>query len=334
MPDSPSNRRPTLKHLAREAGVSLASASYAVNGNGSVGEQTRAHILAVAQRIGYRQNVAARAMKTGRSGTLALILPDLTNPFFPTLAQAMFRAARAAGQAMFLIDTEGNETIEHAALAKATDLGVDGIVWFPIRDKDTSQGVVERTPVVILDRTVPGYAAVGVDYLGAGRTAARHLLDAGHRRIGIISGPTDIASMRDRCDGAEAVIRAEGHLAFRIPNAFSIDLEPEVQAALTARRATAVFAAADVIAIGVLRHAQASGLCVPEDLSILGFDDMPWAEQSIPPLSTIELPVEEMAARAIQMLGDLIAATQPPAIPATFRISTEVVCRHSVGRPT
>ena len=86
MPDASPTRRPTLKDLAREAGVSLASASYAVNGNGSVGEQTRAHILAVAQRIGYRQNVAARAMKTGRSGTLALVVPDLANPFFPALA--------------------------------------------------------------------------------------------------------------------------------------------------------------------------------------------------------------------------------------------------------
>lgn len=332
MPDMPPSRRPTLKDLAREAGVSLASASYAVNGNGSVGEQTRVRILAVAQRIGYRQNVAARAMKTGRSGTLALILPDLTNPFFPSLAQAMFRAARASGQAMFLIDTEGNETLERAALSKATDLGVDGIVWFPIRDKDTSEGVLARTPVVVLDRTIPGYAAVAVDYLDAGRRAARHLLDAGHRRIGIISGPTDIASMRDRCDGAEALIAAEGHLAFRVVNAFSVDLEPEVEAAIAEGGATAVFAAADVIAIGALRYAQSRGMRVPKDLSILGFDDIPLAEQSLPPLSTIELPVEEMAMRALRMLADQPAAIQPKARAATFTLATEIVCRHSVAR--
>lgn len=330
MPDVPSSRRPTLKDLAREAGVSLASASYAVNGNGSVGEQTRAHILAVAQRIGYRQNVAARAMKTGRSGTLALLLPDLANPFFPALAQAMFRAARSRGHAMFLIDTEGNEALEHAALAKATDLGVDGLVWFPIRDKDTSQGVLAHTPTVVLDRTLPGYATVGVDYLGAGRIAARHLLDAGHRRIGIISGPTDIASMRDRCDGAEALIRAEGMLAFRVRNAFSVDLEPEARAAITTGRATAVFAAADVIAIGALRHAQASGLRVPEDLSVLGFDDIPLAEQSLPSLSTIELPVEEMAERALSMLVERIPAPRPHDA-EIFMIGTGLVPRASVA---
>ena len=336
MPDTPSGRRPTLKDLAREAGVSLASASYAVNGNGSVGEQTRIHILEVAQRIGYRQNVAARAMKTGRTAALALIVPDLTNPFFPSLAQAIFRAARASGYATFLIDTEGNEVLEQAALAKAVDLGLDGIVWFPIRDKDTSNGVLTRTPVVVLDRTVPGYATVGVDYVEAGRIAVRHLLDAGHRRIGIITGPTDIASMRDRCDGAEALIRAEGKLAFRVGNAFSSDLEPEARAALDAGESTAVFAAADVIAIGAVRWIQAKGLRVPEDMSILGFDDIPQAEQCLPALSTIELPVEDMAERAIAMLVAQIALPQDLALPMAAAVQTRLVLRDSttVLRPT
>jgi LacI family transcriptional regulator len=336
LPDTPSERRPTLKDLAREAGVSLASASYAVNGNGSVGEQTRIHILEVAQRIGYRQNVAARAMKTGRTAALALIVPDLTNPFFPSLAQAIFRAARASGYATFLIDTEGNEVLEQAALAKAVDLGLDGIVWFPIRDKDTSNGVLTRTPVVVLDRTVPGYATVGVDYVEAGRIAIRHLLDAGHRRIGIITGPTDIASMRDRCDGAEALIRAEGKLAFRVGNAFSSDLEPEARAALDAGESTAVFAAADVIAIGAVRWIQAKGLRVPEDMSILGFDDIPQAEQCLPALSTIELPVEDMAERAIAMLVAQIALPQDLALPMAAAVQTRLVLRDSttVLRPT
>jgi LacI family transcriptional regulator len=328
MPDTPSSRRPTLKDLAREAGVSLASASYAVNGNGSVGEQTPAHILAVARGIGYRQNSAARAMKTGRSGTLALLVPDLANPFFPALAQAVFRAARSAGYTMFLIDTEGNEALEQAALARAVDLGVDGIVWFPIRDKDTSSGVLGRTPVVVLDRTVPGYSAIGIDYLDAGRIAARHLLDAGHRRIGIISGPADIASMRDRCDGAELLIRAEGALAFRVSNAFSTDLEPHAQAVLTHGGATAVFAAADVIAIGALRHAQANGLRVPEDISVLSFDDIPLAEQSRPPLSTIELPVEDVAQCAIAELTEQVDGPGRRAI-RTVQTRTRLIPRLS-----
>lgn len=333
MPRNPADKRATLKDLAREAGVSLASASYAVNGNGSVGEQTRAHILEVAQRIGYRQNVAARVMRTGRSGNLALVLPDLTNPFFPTLAQALFRSARARGYGMFLMDTEGNEDLEHSALAIVSDIGVDGLVWFPIRDKDTSQGVLAHMPVVVLDRTVPGYSAIGIDYLHAGRLAARHLLDAGHRRIGIISGPGDVASMRDRCEGAQALIKSEGELAFRVENAFSVDLEPPVIDALLHGGATAVFAAADVIAIGALRHAQSRGLQVPGDLSILGFDDIPLAEQNVPPLSTIELPVETIATSAIDALLNQVDATAPSAAPATTLVTTSLVARATVGDP-
>lgn len=333
MPRNPANKRPTLKDLAREAGVSLASASYAVNGNGSVGEQTRAHILEVAQRIGYRQNVAARVMKTGRSGNLALVLPDLTNPFFPTLAQALFRNARARGYGMFLIDTEGNEDLEHSALSMVSDIGVDGLAWFPIRDKDTSQGVLTHMPTVVLDRTVPGFPAIGVDYLRAGQLAARHLLDAGHRRIGIISGPSDVVSMRDRCEGARVLIEAEGELAFCVENAFSVDLEPPVIDALLNGGATAIFAAADVIAIGALRHALSRGLRVPTDLSILGFDDIPLAEQSVPPLSTIELPVEMIAASAIDALLGQIEAGSRPARHETTMVDTSLVQRATVGIP-
>jgi LacI family transcriptional regulator len=334
MARDPTSKRPTLKDLAREAGVSLASASYAVNGNGSVGEATRAHILAVAQRIGYRLNTVARAMKTGRSGSLALVIPDLTNPFFPSLAQAVFRRAREQGYGVVLADTEGSEPLEQTTLAMMTGLGVDGVVWFPIRDKDTSAGALDTTPAVVLDRTVPGYDMVGVDYVAAGRAAARHLLDLGHRRIGIIAGPTDVVSMRDRCDGAEALIRAEGALAFRVSNAFSLDLEPEAKAALSGNGATAVFAAADVIAIGAIRYATAQGIAVPDRLSILGFDDIPGADQSVPPLSTMEIPVEEIAREALDLLIARIAARGTAMPLRSIAVSANLVARSSAGTAT
>ena len=288
--------------------------------------------MEVAQRIGYRRNAAARAMKTGRSGTLALVLPDLTNPFFPSLAQAVFRMARDLGYGMFLVDTEGSEPLETSSLAMLAGLGVEGVVWFPIRDKDTSQGALSDIPTVVLDRTVPGYDMVGIDYVEAGRIAAQHLLDAGHRRIGIISGPTDIAAMRDRCAGAEQLIRAEGELVFEVANAFSVDLEPQARAALDTGTATAVFAAADVIALGAIRHVLASGRRVPEDMSILGFDDIPWADQSLPPLSTVELPVEEIAPHAVELLVDRLDAKRPAAR-ETILVQTRAIPRATVGRP-
>jgi LacI family transcriptional regulator len=295
-------KRPTLKEVAMAAGVSVASASYALNGTGSVGEATRAHILEVAQRIGYRQNAAARAMKTGRSATIGLVLPDLSNPFFPSLAQTVIQTARDMGYSLFLIDTEGSEVLEQAAMTTLAERGVDGIIWFPVRDIGATTLPVEDMPLVVIDRTVAGVDVVLADYAEGGRLAAEHLIAMGHRRIGIVSGPEDISSMRQRCDGAAAWIAGHGELAFKVVNAFSIDLEPAVAQAIETSGATAVFAAADLIALGVIRHARARGLDVPRDLSVVGFDDIPWAELSTPPLTTIDMPLHAMAVEAVETL--------------------------------
>ncbi|MGF7149524.1 LacI family transcriptional regulator [Sphingomonas zeicaulis] len=302
MEQKKATKRPTLKELASEAGVSVASASYALNGTGSVGEKTREHILEVARRIGYRQNAAARAMKIGRSGTLGLVVPDLTNPFFPSLAQSVIQTARSHGYGVFVTDTEGDEALEGAALAMLADRGVDGVIWFPVRDHDSSGGALEGIPTIVIDRSLPGFDGVVANCSEGGRLAARHLLDAGHRRIGIISGPDDILSMRQRCEAARVLVEAEGELAFFTHNAFSIDLEPAVAAALDTSGLTAVFAGADVIAVGVLRHLAATGRRAPDDLSVVGFDDIPWSELTTPPLTTIDLPLQSMANEAVEAL--------------------------------
>jgi len=295
-------KRPTLKELAEAAGVSVASASYALNGNGSVGAQTREHILEVAKRIGYRQNLAARAMKRGRSGTLGLVLPDLTNPFFPSFAQAVVQTARAHGYGVFLIDTEGSEDVEGASLQTLADRGVEGVIWFPVRDTDTSDGALADVPTVVVDRHLTGFDCVFADYAAGGRRAAEYLIGAGHHRIGVISGPEDILSMRQRCQAAIDQIERHGALAFKAVNAFSVDLEPSVIAAIDGSDATAIFAGADVIAIGVIRHLAARGRPVPEALSVVGFDDIPWSELSTPPLTTVEMPLHAMAIEAVEML--------------------------------
>lgn len=323
-------KRPTLKELASEAGVSVASASYAVNGTGSVGDKTREHILEVARRIGYRQNAAARATKIGRTGTMGLVVPDLTNPFFPSLAQSVIQTARGHGYGVFVTDTEGSEQLETEALAMLADRGVDGVIWFPVRDSDTSAGALANVPTVVVDRAIPHFDTILADYAEGGRQAANHLIEAGHRRIGIISGPDDILSMRQRCEGAMEVILAHGTLAFRVTNAFSVDLEPAVIDALDEQGATAVFAGADVIAIGVLRHLAATGRSVPADLSVIGFDDIPWSELTAPPLTTIDLPLHSMAAEAVEALIRKIERREGAR--RTVVVSTSLVLRDTVAR--
>ncbi len=322
-------KRPTLKELAKAAGVSVASASYALNGNGSVGAATREHILKVAGEIGYRQNATARAMKMGRTSMIGLVLPDLTNPFFPSFAQAVVQTARDAGYGVFLIDTEGSEAVESVSLRTLADRGVDGVIWFPVRDVDTSQGVLSDVPTVVVDRAIPGFDTILADYANGGKLAAEHLIAMGHRRIGVISGPTDILAMRERCAGARAVIKAHATLAFEVDNAFSIDLEPAVVQALDSGGATAVFAGADVIAIGVLRHMAAQGKSVPADLSLVGFDDISWSELCSPPLTTIDMPLHAMAVEAVEAL---VRRMTGEGLQRSVVFNTSLIVRGSVGR--
>ncbi len=206
-----------------------------------------------------------------------------------------------------MTNTEGSEEIEAAALAMAVGLRVDGLLWFSIRDKDTSDGVLSNTPTVVLDRTVPGYDSVSVDYLAAGRLAGQYLLDCGHRRIGIVSGPLDIVSMRDRCAGVVEAFAAGGEIVFALENSFSLDLEPIVKTRLIEDRPTAIFAGTDIIAIGVIRFAQMHGLMVPGDLSVLGFDDIDLASLTQPQLSTCEIPIER------ESVARLLSPRRPPA---------------------
>jgi LacI family transcriptional regulator len=293
-------KRPTLKEVARAAGVSLASASYAVNGTGSLGEATREHVLRIADKLGYRQNLNARATRTGRTGALGLVLPDLNNPFFPALAQSVIQTARNFGCSVFVTDTEGSEELEAQALRLLVEHGVDGIVWFPIGDKSTAGSLLDDVPTVVIDRTLPGIESIQADYAAGGRLAAECLVNAGHRSIGVISGPTDILSMRDRCGGAVEFIRRHAELAFQVGNGFSVDLEPKVKEAIKSRSATAVFVGADLIALGVMSYARSIGIAVPAQLSIVGFDDIPWAQFSHPALTTVEIPIGDMAAEAVE----------------------------------
>jgi len=321
-PHNDTGRRATLKEVAKAAGVSLASASYAINGTGSVGEATREHILKVAAQLGYRPNQSAKAMKTGRTGAIGLILPDLTNPFFPSLAQGVIQAARAHGYSVFLTDTEGSPEAEQRSVSLLIDHGVDGVVWFPIADADTVGKLIGNTPTVVLDRNLPGYDVIQADYADGGRLAAEHLIEAGHVNIGVISGPHAASSARQRAEAAIEVVRERANLTWHVHNAFALDLEPQVT--------TALIAGADLIAIGAIRHIQSMGLSVPGDVSVVGFDDIPWAELNSPALTTIDMPVEEMAAAAVETLVRRMANKTEPRRRVMFNV--ELIARDSVRR--
>ncbi len=305
--DDISVKRVTLKDVARAADVSLASASYALNGTGSLGEAVRAHILKIADDLGYRRNLSARAMRTGKTGAIGVVVPDFSSPFFTALVQFVMKSARQAGYCVFVSDTENSETLEQEAFRRMIDRGVDGVVWFPIRDINTVEAESRRVPTLLIDRSIPGLASIRADYEGGGRRAAEHLMAQGHERIGIVSGPMDVTSMRARIDGAATALGQR--LVYTVASSFSMELEPSALEAVVSHRATAIFAGTDLIAMGVIRAAQAAGLSVPGDLAVIGFGDMPWAQMASPPLSSIEMPLEEMAAEAVDALLRRIEGT-------------------------
>lgn len=329
MTTDPVRKRTTLKDVAAAAGVSLASASYAVNATGTLGDAMRAHILRVAEELGYRQNLAAKTVRTGRSNILGLVIPDLANPFFPNLVQAAIQRARQHGYTVLVMDAEETIELERNAIKTLGDHGVDGIVWFPIQEENTAKGLIGTLPVVVVDRAIPGFESIRVDDAAGGQQAAEHLLSLGHRRVGIVSGPFDIRSMSDRCDAAARRIAEEGEVVFHVENGYSMDLEPAVAKAVETQPVTAIFAGGDMIAIGVMRKLQALGRRVPEDVSVLGMDDIPWASLCSPPLSTVEIPIEEMAVEAI----DAVVRRIESHIDSRRRIilDTRLVVRASTG---
>ncbi len=293
-------KRVTLKDVAAAANVSLASASYAINGTGSLGEAVRAQILDVARRMGYRQNMSARAMRTGKTGAIGLVVPDFSNSFFTNLAQSVMRSARQAGYCVFVTDTENSVTLERDAFKRMIDRGVDGVVWFPIRDINTVETQTAMVPTLLLDRSIDGLNSIQADYTGGGRAAAEHLIGLGHRRIGVVAGPMDIASQKQRIGGA--ILAIGDRLTFQASNAFSMEIEPDAAEAVLTSGATAIFAGTDLIALGVVKLLQAHGKRVPEDVSVIGFGDMPFSPLSTPALTTVEMPIEDMATEVVEAL--------------------------------
>lgn len=297
-----SHRRATLKDVAAAAGVSLASVSYAVNGTGTLSETMRARILQVAEELGYRQNLAAKAVRTGRSDTLGLVIPDLNNPYFPSLVHAAIQRARQHGYTVIVLDAEETPSLERKAIETLVDRGVDGLIWFPICDENDTESLLSETPTVVVDRTIAGLESIRADVSAGGELAAKHLRELGHQRIGIVSGPSHSRSMTDRCDAVARCVAEFGKVVFQVENGYSMDLEPSVAQAIEANQATAIFAGGDMIAIGVMRKLQALGLRVPDDVSVIGMDDIAWAGLCSPPLTTVEIPIEEMAIEAVDAI--------------------------------
>jgi LacI family transcriptional regulator len=297
---TPAKPKPSLKDVAALAGVSTATVSFVLNDSKPVAAATRARVKRALATLDYRISPSARALRTGRHHAIGLLLPDLINPFFPALAQAVTASAWARGHALILAssgDTATEEMQAYQALIERTD----GVIWIPSAAAKVTGAV---TPTVILDRPsalLAAYDSVSADHRAGGALAAGLFRTQGRRHVGLLTGPTHSPSavsrqqgFRDHLDGMDVLWQHE------VP--FALDLPVSVTSLLAEPRLQAVFAASDVVAIGAIRILRSLGRQVPGDVAVIGFDDIPWAALIEPALTTIRQPVAELGECAVVTL--------------------------------
>jgi LacI family transcriptional regulator len=334
-------RPPRLKDVAAAAGVHPATASRALNEHtaGLLSPETAERVRQAADRLGYRVNRMARALKTRRSFAIGMLIPDITNPFFPPIVKGAEDALAHAGYTLVLANTDNDEAKERLQLSGMLQSQVDGLIMATARRRGAAVEQLRSGPVpmVLVNRTIDrgGVSAVIPDDLGSMGLAVRHLHELGHRRIGHVGGPQDTSTGSRRAKGFAAVMRELGLPAGRMVRAKLFNEEEGARAAaiLLEREPTltAIVAANDLLALGTLDAAGEAGLRCPEDLSIMGMNDMPLSDRIQPPLSTVRVGEYELGRQAAGLL--LSHIEQPGRRPETILIEPELIVRESTAKP-
>lgn len=323
------------------AGVHPATASRALNEHtaGLLSPETAERVRQAAEQLGYRVNRMARALKTRRSFAIGMLIPDITNPFFPPIVKGAEDALAHVGYTLLLANTDNDETKERLQLSSMLQSQVDGLLMATARRRGTAVEQLRSGPVpmVLVNRTIDrgGVSAVIPDDLGSIGLAVRHLHELGHRRIGHVGGPADTSTGSRRARGFTEAMRDLDLPAGRIVRAKLFNEEEGRRAAATLLEReptiTAIVAANDLLALGTLDAAAAAGLHCPEDLSIVGVNDMPMSDRVQPPLTTVRVGEYDLGRQAARLLLGHIE--QPERQPETVLIAPELVVRESSAKP-
>ena len=307
-----------VKDVAVLAAVSLGTVSNVLNRPERVSTATRTRVEQAMADLGFVRNESARALRVGRSSVLAYVVLDAGNPFFTDVAGGIESAAEAAALSVFLCNSDQRVEREEAYLVHLEEQRVQGILLTPVEPDSPRLPALSRrgTPVVVVDRTRRDHdlCSVSVDDHHGGYLAAEHLADLGHRRIAFVGGPLELGQVRDRLAGARAAWAAAGLDAddLLVLETLSLTVAEgraagERLAGLPgARRPSAAFCANDLLALGLLQQAIAGGHRVPEELAIVGYDDIEFAAAAAVPLSSVRQPRRLLGSTATTLLLDEI----------------------------
>jgi LacI family transcriptional regulator len=327
----------TIKDVAREARVSVASVSRALNGHSNVTEQTRRRIIQIAEELRYVPHSGARSLITRRTQTIGALLPDLHGEFFSELIRGIDLAARARGLHLLVSSSHGDAR-EAAAALRAMQGRVDGLlVMSPHVDAGfLRDNLPHGLPIVLLNTPIegPSHAALNIDNFGGAYAMVRHLVARGHQRIALIAGPEHNFDAAERLRGYRSAMEkfAPGVAMQVLRGDFTegSGYRAGQQLLDLKLRPQAVFAANDIMAAGCLYALREAGVRVPQDIALAGFDDIPIAHFVSPALTTVRVRIADLGARALDRLASIIDGTAGNIEPVQM-LGTELVVRQSCG---
>ncbi|MEM5493011.1 LacI family DNA-binding transcriptional regulator [Hoeflea sp. AS16] len=331
--------RPSLKDIAQRAGVSTATASRALSGSDLIAEATVDRIRAVADACGYRPNVRARNFRAQKTMAVLIVVRDISNSFYLEVFKGVERVARQAGYSVLMANTEGDIEREAEYFEMLRDGLADGMILMTgvvpeavQRRRDACENVVVALEM-IEDFSGP---QILIDNEASAQAAVNHLLALGHTRIAHIAGPIPEGMSVRRRAGYRLAMQQAG---LEIPDEYECHGEFNMQSGERCARAlldckhppTAIFAASDEIAFGAIRHAHQRGLKTPQDLSVIGFDNIAFSEAFLPSLTTISQPRLDIGERAMSVLLDVMNGKAAPGDPTI--LPTELIVRESTAVP-
>jgi len=332
----------TIKDVALRAQVSVATVSHVVNDTRFVSEAARARVQQAIAELHYVPSALARSLKSNRTHTVGMMIPNSSNPYFAEIIRGIEDSCYEAGFNVILCNSDDDPLRQSTYVRLLSEKQVDGlIVMSSGTDAELLQTLrAAKMPLVLVDREIDDLVAdlVEVNHEAGGFLATQHLLQLGHRRIACIAGPHGLSSARERVQGYQRALRDAGvaaddrllrHGDFTSAGGHAAMAEL-LAPALPADRPSAVFASNDLMAIGAVCAAAAKGLRLPQDLSVIGFDDIALAAYSNPPLSSIVQPKHHTGALAAQLLLQRIA--QPQRQPQRAILQPSLVVRQSTGR--
>src|ERR1035437_9137704 len=332
---------PRITDVAAAAGVSVGTVSNVLNRPHLVSAETLERVTTVIAELGFVRNESARQLRAGFSRAIGLVVIDAANPFFADVARGVEDAVEKVGGVVLLGNSAGEQTRERRYLELFEEQRVKGVLIAPVSEADPQLGALTRLgiPVVFLDRhgEDSAHSSVSVDDVTGGRIAAAHLVERGHLQVAFVGGPSRVRQVRERRQGAEVVMEATERASLLAISTRGLTVAAGREAAddlvmmSSDLRPTAVFAANDLIAIGLLQGLSAQRIRVPEDIAIVGYDDIEFAATAAIPLSSVRQPRAELGRRGAELLFEELDALESgsPVEHQHVRFQPELVVRLS-----